>query len=271
MLDYDLIETPENVELERPLAGIGSRFIAGLIDNLLLIGLYAILFILFLIAGAGSGITDSDLFELPMVVLAIIILMLFAIYWGYFVFFEMIMNGQTPGKRRMKIRVVKEGGGPITFSDVAIRNLLRPVDGFAIYGVAGVVMFITGKMQRLGDMAAGTVVVSEQSHDYSARSDKRVATKWESEVTAEALRATGLRPEEYSALRNYWVRRHQFTEEARRRVLPQLLRPILQRTGHQPANLPMKVLEDYVREIMRLATDAERENRGNNPHGAGNR
>jgi uncharacterized RDD family membrane protein YckC len=173
MQDFDLIETPENVKLQRRLAGIGSRFIAGLLDNLLIALMYIVLLLLLLILGINilshMGISTA----LEMWVLAIMIFVAFLIYWGYFVLFEMLTNGQSPGKKYMKIRVVMLEGGGISLNSIAIRNLLRVVDAIGLYAVAGITMFVTHKVQRLGDLAAGTVVISEEIPDYSARYDKK--------------------------------------------------------------------------------------------------
>lgn len=256
---FDLIETPEHVELEQRLAGIGSRFLAGLVDGLILVGIWIILFLL-----VGLGLAASPLAEMDVWVVAFVIIVFFVVFWGYHVFFEYTTNGQSPGKKAVKIRVVKEGGTPITLSDIAIRNLLRLVDGFpvpVICVIGGVSMFVTKKCQRLGDLAAGTVVVSEQVSDYSARTDKRVKAEWEAEAGAAALRATGLTPEEYRLLNNYWMRRGQLTLEARRELLPRLLGPILVRTGQRLADGRLETLEAYVELVMRQAWFAESEAR----------
>ncbi len=256
--DFDLIETPENVELERRLAGIASRFMAGLLDNLILAAIYIVL-VLLVIAMAWATGTRHIGTALPgdSWVLALLIAVAFAIYWGYFACFEMWLNGQTPGKKALRIRVVKQDGSPITFLDVAIRNLLRAVDGFAGYGVAGIVMFITKKAQRLGDLAAGTVVVSEQMPDYSASSDRKTRAKWQSEIGAEALRATALTPEELQVLTNYWARRHELAFEARLRILPKIVRPILERTGQQLPGESPSIIEDYIFLLLSRAAAAE--------------
>ncbi len=254
MQEYDLIETPENVELERPLAGIGSRLIAGIVDNLLIFGLFAIILI---IALTSMAATVTYIESWGSVGLAVLIVAMFLVYWGYFVLCELLTNGQSPGKKSVRIRVVKEGGGPITFVDIVIRNLLRVVDGFPAYGVAGLCMFVTKKAQRLGDLAAGTVVVSEQTPDYSARSDKRSTIRWESEMGPGALRATGLKPEEYRLLLNYWQRREQLTLEARQRILPSLLSSVLERTGAPPQGQSLEALEWYLEQIIQKAMAAE--------------
>jgi len=267
MQDFDLIETPENVELEQRLAGIGSRFLAGLVDNLLLVGLFAILFIILLLSGANPIRLRGGLSLVHNWALAMFIVVMFLLYWGYFVFFEMVTNGQSPGKKRLNIRVVKQGGGAITFTDIAIRSLLRAVDGLLLYVVAGLSMFVTKRCQRLGDLAAGTVVVSEQTADYSARADKPTRTEWEHTPTPDQLRATGLEPEEYRVLANYWARRHELTVEARCRLLPRLLRPILDREGVSLPDEAIETLEGFVGALMRHSTDAGRSGTGRPPGG----
>ncbi len=246
MQDFDYIETPENVELQRRLAGIGSRFLAGFIDNLLIVAMYLILFILLLLANINlvddAGISNAA--EIWM--FAVLILIAFSIYWGYFVFFEMWTNGQSPGKKYMKIRVVQVEGGGISFNSIAIRNLLRVVDGIVFYAVGVVAMFITKKVQRLGDLAAGTVVISEEMPNYGGRYDKKERLFDDKSVSSAALEATGLKPEEYRLLHNYWLRRSVLSIEARERLLPQLIRPILDRTGHSLPGESLFVLEEYV-------------------------
>jgi uncharacterized RDD family membrane protein YckC len=258
MQDFDVIETPENVELERRLAGIGSRFIAGLLDNLILLAAFAALAAALLLTAWSVSAAPSDLAGAGGEwVVATLIAGVFVLYWGYFAFFEMWMNGQTPGKRALKIRVVRQDGGPITFLDIAIRNILRAVDAVGFYGVAGLAMFFTKKAQRLGDLAAGTDVVSEEVPDYSARTDRRGKVRWDGEAGPEALRATGLRPEEYRALANYWARRAELSFEARARLLPNLVRPILQRTGRALADHSLATIEDHVFAILAQAAAAQ--------------
>jgi len=258
MDEFDLIETPENVELQRRLAGIGSRFLAGIVDALLILVLYALILLawsLFALASPFAYITEARF--VASWAFAVIIFVMFLIYWGYFMIFEILLNGQSPGKRIMKIRVMKEGGSAITFSDIFIRNLLRAADWLPFgYGVGVVCMFLSKKVQRLGDLAAGTVVISEQVLDYAARGDGTRAL-WTKEVTAPALRATGLNPEEYRALSNYWLRRQQLSLAARGQLLPRLLRPILQRAGQTLPDQSLEALEAYVQTLMAKAVEAE--------------
>jgi uncharacterized RDD family membrane protein YckC len=258
--DFDLIETPENVELQRSLSGIGSRFIAGFLDNLLIALMYLVLFVLLMLLGNINILDDVGFSNTAEAwALAVIIFVAFVIYWGYFVFFEMWTNGQSPGKKYMKIRVVQIEGGGISFSSIAIRNLLRAVDAIGIYAVAGITMFFTMRVQRLGDIAAGTVVISEELPDYSARYDKKKHVIDNQAVTSEVLEATGLKPEEYRLLHNYWLRREELSIEARGQLLPRLVCPILNRTGQSLPEQSLAELEKYVDGIISKAMAAAEE------------
>ena len=174
------IDTPENVIFGYRVAGIGSRFLAAIIDSLLIVVLEVVvnaavlLLARFIFRVSFAGNDDAGLAWL----LGIFGLIAFAFLWGYYIFFEMLWNGQSPGKRRMGLRVLRLDGTPITLSESIIRNLVRLVDFLpAYYGVGVVVMFINSQARRLGDLAAGTVVV----HDRAA-------------VTLESLAAAPVRP-----------------------------------------------------------------------------
>lgn len=165
--DEYTITTPENVTFAFPVAGIGSRFIGALIDTLLigtLLFLLNLLLVVAINATAESGAVSGDLSEDPGwlagLVLAIYALINFAIFWGYYLVFELGWHGQTPGKRLAGTRVVRlDGSGP-GFLEVAIRNLVRLVDFLpAAYALGFVTMFFNRNARRLGDFAAGTLVV----------------------------------------------------------------------------------------------------------------
>jgi uncharacterized RDD family membrane protein YckC len=176
------IETPELVSIELPLAGIGSRFIAILVDSLILGA--AVIVLIFLAA-----------FILPALNLlgpksaswgiGIFLLILFLLFWGYFALFEAFNNGRTPGKRVAKIRVIHQSGRGINFVEALARNLVRIIDylpGF--YGVGIAAMFMSRQSQRLGDMVAGTLVVREREVE---------APMW-GESTSRTLTAAALAP-----------------------------------------------------------------------------
>ena len=157
------IDTPEQVELEFAVAGIGSRFVAILLDHLVQAGILFLLFFAWVflfgaLANRTSGIGKW--------LVAAFIAMYFLVIWGYFTLFEAFWNGQTLGKRVMKLRVIKDSGRQITFFEALSRNLLRFVDYLPALYLAGVItMLCTKRHQRLGDLAAGTIVVHERADE----------------------------------------------------------------------------------------------------------
>ena len=166
-----IIETPERVELEFALASIGNRFLAVAIDHF--IQYLAIFFAAwFFLSVAGVSVSDSDkLFnDAPKWVIAVMIILLFLIFAGYFIIFEWLWNGQTPGKRWLKLRVIREDGRPLTLWEAIARNLLRIADaapGFVlpVYSVGLIVIFLSDRDQRIGDAFAGTVVIRERADE----------------------------------------------------------------------------------------------------------
>ena len=168
-----IIETPERVQLEFSLASIGNRFIAVAIDHAIqYFSIFVIVwFFLWMVDSGGGRSADSFdqwMTEMPKWTIAVMILLLFLVFTGYFIFFEWLWNGQTPGKRLTKLRVIRDDGRPVTLWEAIARNLLRVFDaapGFflPIYSVGLIVVFISGRDQRVGDLFAGTVVVRERS------------------------------------------------------------------------------------------------------------
>jgi uncharacterized RDD family membrane protein YckC len=168
------IDTPEQVALEFPLAGVGSRFLALAVDTILQVagGLLLALAMLALwrllslsIAGTGTWIGAASLVAL------------FLIYYGYFAAFEALWQGQTPGKRLVGLRVIGESGRPARTEQVLVRNLLRIVDQIpGIYGVGMLSVLVTSRNQRLGDLTAGTVVVRERTMEVLSEYDEGAAS-----------------------------------------------------------------------------------------------
>jgi uncharacterized RDD family membrane protein YckC len=182
------ISTPEQVAFHYELAGIGTRFVAALIDYLIIITALLLLTcaMSFLRLGAIGVGGDAGTY----VVLALIVLIYFALFWGYFMLFETLWSGQTPGKRMGRLRVIRRDGQPVGAGEVLIRNLVRIVDflpGF--YGIGLVVMFIDKEARRLGDMAAGTIVVREG--DPTRLQDVRVQASSSASRPAVTQRAYG--------------------------------------------------------------------------------
>ena len=170
MLDQDYaIDTPESVTFAYEVAGIGNRFIAALIDTTILAAALLLLNLLVFVALGLLGDLSIDMLlgdEPPSwlggLVIALYTLLNFAFYWGYYILFEWLWNGQTPGKRFVKIRVLRMDGNPAGFTEVLLRNLVRPVDFLpGGYGLGLLVMLLNEKSRRLGDFAAGTLVIRE--------------------------------------------------------------------------------------------------------------
>jgi uncharacterized RDD family membrane protein YckC len=152
------IRTPENIELSYALAGPGSRAVAYLVDLFIMFVVLQLLINL-IAAGVGALIAAMGISS-DMWMAAIAGLISFALYNGYFIFFEWLMNGQTPGKRVLHVRVIKQGGYALRFFDTLLRNLLRVVDFLPLfYGVGLTSLLLTRDSQRLGDLVAGTLVV----------------------------------------------------------------------------------------------------------------
>lgn len=170
-----IIETPERVQLAFALASIGNRFLAVVVDHFIqYFSIFVVAWALISLTKIGQSIQKegfSQFFdEMPKWTLAILIIILFLIFAGYFVFFEWIWNGQTPGKRLMKLRVIREDGRPITFWEALARNLLRLFDTFPgfvipVYSIGLITIFMSNRDQRLGDLFAGTVVVRERTDE----------------------------------------------------------------------------------------------------------
>jgi uncharacterized RDD family membrane protein YckC len=166
--DQLTIDTPEQVAIRFPVAGIGSRFLAILADSAVQVVAYALLILVFVLIATSAPKTAAGDFSHSgeKWLIAGLILFHFLMYWGYFTLFETFWNGQTPGKRLCKIRVIQQSGRQITFFEAMIRNLLRIVDMFPGFYLIGVVtMLCNRRHQRLGDLAAGTLVVHERQSE----------------------------------------------------------------------------------------------------------
>lgn len=156
------IETPELVAIQMPLAGIGSRFIALVVDYLIWIPSILIvgkLFSFFLPSLSAFSHLSSQW------AVAVYLFLIFLFNWGYFTLFEAFWNGRTPGKRAARIRVIQRSGRPIGLFESMARNFIRYIDMLPIvvpYALGTVIIFFSRDHQRLGDLAAGTLVVRDR-------------------------------------------------------------------------------------------------------------
>lgn len=209
------VETPELAVLTYTVAGVGSRASAALIDFAITVA--AVLLTALAISQfassspkVSSGSTSSAW------AVAIVGIVQFAILWLYYVLFEALMDGQTPGKRIMNLRVVRDGGLAVNFEASAIRNLVRAIDlqpGF-LYAVGMVSLVANSRGKRLGDMVAGTIVVKEEVITQPHRPRAAV----QNDATAPIAIAARLNEDEYALLDRFVQRRMQL-EPARRNEL----------------------------------------------------
>jgi uncharacterized RDD family membrane protein YckC len=235
--------TPERVSLEYGIAGIGSRGGAAIIDTLI----QGVVLLVVFVAGAGAGAAASFVSGRFAEVLLIIFLALgsFVITVGYFMVFEIVWNGQTPGKRVLSIRVIRESGYPIRPADSVIRNLVRIVDWLPLfYGIGVLVMLFNKRSKRLGDFAAGTLVVREGGAGQTLSNVVAPATL---EPAALEPRGYALSSADATLVRDFLVRRDSLHPDARADLARRLASAMAQRY-----HLPLEGDAEYFLE--RLAT-----------------
>ncbi len=227
------VETPEHVVLDYEIAGIGSRALATLIDTAVLIG-WSLVLVLVL-----SGVARGPWLG------AILTVTTFASVWGYFTFFEALRQGQTPGKRRLGIRVVLDTGHAVTFGAAAVRNLLRVADFLPPpYLIGAIAVAVHPRGKRLGDMIAGTVVVRDQPAD-------QPATPPPAGVLLAAGGVPELDDEEFRLLREYSERAGALLPEVRGRLAGRLAERFAPRIPMRTADPEAYLAELYRDELAR--------------------
>jgi uncharacterized RDD family membrane protein YckC len=155
-----VVETPEKIVLRYSLASAGARAAAWIIDACIRNAVTSIAFFAVMFGVDGGDWTRADMGLNTGLSVAFYFIVLFLVKWGYYVFFESLMRGASPGKRAMGVRAVRADGEPIDFESVVVRNLVRVVDDFPVLPLIGFLFALsTRRGQRLGDIAAGTVVV----------------------------------------------------------------------------------------------------------------
>lgn len=207
------ITTPEGVVVELVVAGIGSRFLAGMLDVFIEIALLVAVTVTFSAAGISNGFG-----------LAFLVVLVFLILFGYQILFELFNQGRTPGKAAAGIRVVKRNGDPVDTTASLVRNLLRLIDGWMlltaiIFPVGFISAFVTQHAQRLGDLAAGTLVIRERLQ-VSGRSISRAMT-----IAAPpnlAWDVGGISGDEVTVVTRYLERRDALPVHARMQLAGQL-------------------------------------------------
>jgi uncharacterized RDD family membrane protein YckC len=253
------IQTPENVVFGYQIAGIGSRFLASLLDTMIVVLLQvAMLIVLTLIIRSVDGSVFSD--QISAWVYAIFGLVAAIFYWGYYIFFEMLWNGQSPGKRWVGLRVIRGDGTPITLSESLIRNLARLVDFLpAAYGIGIVTMFIDKQSRRLGDLAAGTLVVQDRApitmQDLAVK--RTVHLRPWANVSLDGFPIERLTNNDLSLVEDFLLRRDQLTH--RESLAIQILNTLHQRLGLPLPTLSKLEAEDRLAAILHAAQNRDRE------------
>jgi uncharacterized RDD family membrane protein YckC len=237
------IETPELVDIAMPVAGIGSRFVALLVDYLIWLAVAILVAIVI-------AVVDPSLSHFSKVgekwAVALFIFVPFLVYWGYFTLFEAFWHGQTPGKRVAKIRVIQRTGRGIGLFESMTRNFLRIVDQVpGVYMVGAVSIFLTKQHQRLGDLAAGTIVVHERERleESNAASTHRSFTAglFDQQAIAPAPRAAALElptvplqrlgVADLEVLEGFFARRLDFTLETRATLAQRIAASLYAKSG----------------------------------------
>ena len=282
-----VVRTPESVEIRLPLAGLGSRCAAAIYDILFqlilgIVGFFAIVLAAVGLEGFGRFFSDDGGSNLSAWAYAAIFVLLFLVFWGYYVLFEAIWNGQSPGKRLLDIRVVKDDGRPIDFFASATRNIVRIIDFLpGAYGVGTATIFFSPSYKRLGDYVAGTVVVKEyreraprkpgkrskvteptpinrdeEGESAPLASDADLPPDLTSEIPGVSIAGIGqVTREEFEAARRFADRRSELTPAIARDLARRISNPILARlqmTPDDPDAYPYDAfLDTLVRDYLR--------------------
>lgn len=250
------LQTPESVELEFTLAGIGNRALALLIDYIAL-GITLIVFwIAWGIFTAMLQDTFGDRKEVGLWLFAIALLISFFIYMGYFVFFEVLWQGQTPGKRYTKIRVIRDDGRRVSIQQATLRALLRPVDDTLFIGAF--LIALGRREKRLGDMAAGTLVIQEE---YTIAATNFPTSENAQKLANELPQMANLSlllPDDFAAIREYLQRRQIMAPKARTDLSLQMARQV--RKIIDLENLPEGLTPDVFLEAVYIAYQQQSSN-----------
>lgn len=255
------VETPEHVDVAYDVAGIGSRFLAALIDHVI-IGLVLSL------SCVGLGLAASNL-ELGLdenLIIGLFILGVYLSLCAYHIFFETLWNGQTPGKRMIGLRMVRVGGRPIGFVGSTVRNVIRLADFLPIlYGLGVIVMFIDKRSRRLGDLAAGCMAVRERKAVTleslsETRPDETPVVPAASTITIPNLHV--LKRDDYDVVQEYIRRSGSLSLEARQRLSQQLIDGLQQRLGYPIQIRDQAEADTFLRMIVAEYQALDRTGRG---------
>jgi uncharacterized RDD family membrane protein YckC len=217
--------TPESVELEFVLAGLGNRIYALIIDYLI----WSSILILILIVWAFLVTQVAWLRSEPirLWITAIQILILFGVYIGYFICFETLWRGQTPGKRYVKIRVIRDDGRNVGIQQSILRALLRPIDDILCLGFLFIIF--TAQEKRLGDWVAGTILIQEGQAVTKQKIEISPAATDVANRIIETGKIVALTPDQFATVRKYLYRYSTLAPSVRNNVSDKLAHQLLER------------------------------------------
>jgi uncharacterized RDD family membrane protein YckC len=215
------IVTPEAVRLTLDVAGLGSRMIAAIIDSLIQL---AAIIVVVLAVVTGRQRSTAGIIVITVVVTLVL--------WGYFPILEGMWGGRTVGKRAQRLRVVRVDGQPVTWGPVVVRNLLRIVDFLPTnYAVGAIAILLSRRSQRLGDMAAGTIVIREPRAP--TPSPLSIDMTYDLDVDTWSLTER-----DYAIVRSFLERRDRLNAQARAALAAQIAGPLRRRLHGPASSLP---------------------------------
>lgn len=218
--------TPEAVEFELEPADLGSRFIAILIDTIIQIVLILPVIVLMGLMKIFFPVKDS-LHPFASWITGFLFILLFILgFSGYHIFFELIWNGKTPGKRITCIKVIRDGGFPVEVTSSFIRNLIRIVDFIPFYYFTGIISIVLCKnKKRLGDIVAGTMVIKE----YADMPPPVLSRPEESSNGINLSCLEKITEQEYTLIRELILRNEELDMTARKSIASKIARPLMEK------------------------------------------
>ena len=233
------IQTPEHVGFQYVLAGLGTRVTAFILDTI--IRILFVLFIFFLMMILARWLPKLDptglIDRIPKTwFLAVVVLAYGVVDLGYFLLFEALWSGQTPGKRMQKLRVIRVNGQPIGWLESSIRNILRAIDILGgLYPLGLFVMFLSSRSQRIGDYAAGTVVIVERRRKVPM-DRTRLRSSAKLDLPDIELHISTLESDQYQLIRSFLQRRDEMNEAHRQELAGLLAHRLMKRWGISPGS-----------------------------------
>lgn len=230
-------ETPENTSLSYQIAGLGTRFVAWVLDSILIsIGLFLLLIVLLslvYIIGNDFGFLSS-MVDFGLISIVILTLVFGFVFFAYYAVCEWLMNGQTPGKRSVNIRTVMAGGFSLTFTAIAIRNVFRVLDSIPMLWF---IPLISPNSQRFGDMVAGTIVVVEGRSRLGDIQEMLLSRSYSLiRFSFSSAQLESLKEEIYKAILTYFDRRPGLSDEQASQIAQRLTTSITAQLDHPPVS-----------------------------------